>query len=414
MLNRRLAALLLVLVLALAGCGGEEVSATASAASPAAADVADSGAEGEESEDAIAVRALPVVVGAMSATYSTSATLRAEKVATVTSRTRGVIEQLMREEGDWVAKGEVLAILEDDEQRIEFERASTTRQTKTREYERALELHQQGLMSDEAFDTTQREAEETRHDAELLELRLSRTSIRAPFAGRILVRHLDVGGTVTDGTAVYELADIDPLYADVNVPERQLSRLSVGQIVRLAADSAEATTEAVIERVAPRVDAATGTVKITLAVHGSHDLRPGSFVQVRIVTDTHPRALVVPRSALVAEGRRWHLFRVGEGNLVQRIEIRRGFEEGDRVEILDADEADPPFVAGDRVVVVGARALTDGSRVDIASPEEQQAGDLPDAVDSDEKGDGARDTAVHRGRSVAVTGDRHEGVRVTA
>jgi len=389
----RLATLLLVFVLGLAGCGGEEAPVPAPGAAQEQAGPADPGGEtagdeGSDAEDAIAVRALAVVQDAMSATYSTSATLRAEKSATVTARTGGVIEQLLHEEGDWVAAGDVLAILEDDEQTIEFERASTTRQTKAREFERALELHRQGLLSDEEFETTRREAEEARHEADLRELRLSRTKIRATFAGLVLIRHVDVGGTVTDGTPVYELADVAPLYADVNVPERQLSRLSVGQIVRLVADASGTTTDAVIERVAPRVDPATGTVKVTLAVRGSHDLRPGSFVQVEIVTDVHEQALVVPRSALVAEGRRWHLFRVGEGDRVQRIEIRRGFEEDDRVEILDAVEADPPLVAGDRVVVVGARALTDGSRVDIAEPDERQAGDVQDAVDADEDGAG--------------------------
>ena len=97
---------------------------------------------------------------------------------------------------------------------------------------------------------------------------------------------------------------------------------------------------------------------------------------------------------------------------MQRLEIRRGFEEGDRVEILDAVEADPPFVAGDRVVVVGARALTDGSRVDIAEPDERQAGDVQDAVDSDEDGTGG-EAALRRPAEDGPTGDCGDA-RVTA
>ena len=150
----------------------------------------------------------------------------------------------------------------------------------------------------------------------------------------------------------------------------------MGQQVRLRAEAFDLTATARIERVAPRVDTETGTVKVTLAVSGHPALRPGTFVRVDVVIDTHTETLVVQRSALVPEGRRWHLFRVDEtGNHVERLEIRRSFEEGDLVEIAPVD----PQVTlndGDSVVVVGATALSDGVRVD--------SGDSDDSDDSDD------------------------------
>jgi len=328
----------------------------------------------EEAKDAIAVRVKAVSRQPLSSLYTTSATLRADKQATITARTPGVVRRLLVEEGDWVKPGQTLAILEDDEQKIEYDRAITTRDNLVREHDRAHELHEQGLMSEEEYETARRNAEEAKQTAALNELVLSRTKIRAPFGGRISRRHLDVGATVNDGTAVYDLADVNPLYADVNVPERQIARLSVGQGVRLVGDSSGDTSRATIERVAPVVDPETGTVKVTLAVNGATGLRPGSFVRVEIVTDTHDQALVIPRSALVAEGRRWHIFRVGpEGGKVERIEVTRGFEEGDAVEVLEAPDSDPPLEPGDTVVVVGARALTDGAMVQIIEPDEAEA-----------------------------------------
>jgi multidrug efflux pump subunit AcrA (membrane-fusion protein) len=87
---------------------------------------------------------------------------------------------------------------------------------------------------------------------------------------------------------------------------------------------------------------------------------------VDIVIDTHEEALVVPRSALVAEGRRWNLFRLAEeGETVQALEVRLGYEEGDRVEILEVLEGAGPLAPGDRVVVLGASALSDGARVEV-------------------------------------------------
>ena len=69
-------------------------------------------------------------------------------------------------------------------------------------------------------------------------------------------------------------------------------------------------------------DDATGTVKVTVAVEDGSGLRPGAFVRVDIVTDTHPDALVVSRSALVAEGRRWHLYRLTDDDTaVEQVEV---------------------------------------------------------------------------------------------
>ena len=348
-----LAATCLALLALGSGCGGGP--SDAAAAAPAEPD--------EPEAEAIAVEARPAWHSPMSALYSTSATLRADRQATVTARTQGIIRQLLVEEGDRVSAGQALAVLEDDEQRIRFESAATTRDIHARELERAENLLAQGLLSEEEFGSARRQAEETRHAAELAELELSRTVIRAPFGGLILTRQLDTGATVSDGTAVYELADLDPLYADVNVPERHVVRLAVAQSVRLNADAAQRETVARIERIAPLVDAATGTVKVTLTVAGAEGLRPGTFVRVEIVTDTHEHALVVPRTALVAEGRRWHLFRVGDDRHVERLEVERGYEEDDRVEILFT-RGEVPLQAGDSVVHVGAAALTDGALVD--------------------------------------------------
>lgn len=360
----------LALVLAAFGCGGPSGDAGASAGG------ASEEQKAEEPGDTIAVRVAPVAREALSSLYSTSATLRADKQATVTARTRGVVRRLLVEEGTKVAEGQVLAVLEDDEQRIELSRAESTRDTNIREFERATELHSKGLVSEEAYETARREARETEQAAALAALALSRTVVRAPFSGQILKRHIDVGASVSDGTPVYDLADLDPLFADVNVPERQVAKLVRGQTVRLTPDTTGGTIAAHIERIAPAVDPTTGTVKVTLAVASGGSLRPGAFVHVDVVTDTHAETLVVPRSALVAEGRRWHLFRLKPGgDAVEKVEVQPGYEEGDRVEVLGVNGAATGLAPGTPVVIVGASALTDGTRVQVMPDEPAGAGE---------------------------------------
>ena len=347
-----LAAMSLAFGLVLSGCsGGSESHADTKPT------------ETETVEEAIAVRTALMSRETLSELYDTTATLRAEKRATVTSRTQGVVEKLLVEEGDIVRAGQTLAELENDEQRIEFDRARATADTRKREYERSTALHDQGLVADEAFDATRRLYEEAKHTADLAELALQRTVIRAPFGGQILTRHIDLGATLSNGDSVFDLADLRPLYADFGIPERHVQRIRPGQMVRLALESETETIDGRIERIAPSVDPESGTVKVTITVQPQPGLRPGTFVRVGVVTATHENTWVVPRSALVPEGRRWHLFRVGDdGEHVERLEVQRGFEEENWVEVEPTD----PAIAlsdADRIVVTGASALSDGARI---------------------------------------------------
>ncbi len=383
-----------LLVVVTAGCA-ESTGTSSTAATPAANATTTAAAAEEEPtgppEDAIAIKVSSVERGSLSAVYATSATLRADKRATVTARTQGVIHDLLVEEGDWVESGEPMAVLENDEQRIAFEQAMARSENQRREFERAEKLHAQQLLSDEAFETARRESVDSKHMADLAELLLSRTVIRATFAGRVLTRHLDVGATVSNGTPVYDIADLDPLYADVQVPERQVAELAAGQLVRLTTETNGTAMEAdaAIERIAPQVDPSTGTVKVTVAVERGEGLRPGSFVRVGIVTDTHDNALVVPRSALVAEGRRWHLFRVKDDNEyeVELIEVTRGFEEAEYVEILDAAGLEQPLREGDPIVSTGASSLSDASAIQVLDDEPLAETDT-DGDETSEKKDG--------------------------
>ena len=365
---------------ALSGCG-------AGSDSEAAADARQAEARTPE-RDAIAVDVAAVIQDDISALYATSATLRAERRATVIARTPGVIEELLVEEGDTVAAQQPLARLEDDEQRYQHEIAVTARETTAREHERAKSLLDQGLLSPEEYGAKRRAAEEAKHQAALAELTLSRTVIRAPFAGRILVRHLDIGATVSNGTAIYDLADLDPLYVDVRVPERHVTGLAPSQKVRLVADATGQQVDALIERIGHQVDPESGTVKVTLTVTDTADLRPGAFVRVEIVTETHANALIVPRAALVSEGSRWSVFRLTEdGDRVERVDVAPGFEERNRVEVTmkpGPQAADPVggLEPGDPVVIAGAAALTDGASVRLIS----KASDSPKSASEPDAG----------------------------
>jgi membrane fusion protein, multidrug efflux system len=313
----------------------------------------------------VAVRAMPVQVRPMAARYLTSTRLRAKQRAAVTARTRGVIERFLVEEGQQVAAGVVIVELEQVDQRIELEGASSELRDREGAWKRNETLFKRGALTEDALRESRLAYHAAKQRAARAELALARTKIKAPFAGQVLLRHADPGARVDDGTPLLDLADVYPLEADVSVPERHIAALQIGQPAFLRGEGELFAAE--IARISPAVDTTSGTVKVTLrAQHGVRE-RPGAFVQVAIVTSLRSQARVVPRSALVGEGTGWHLFRLhpesepaadaaGRGR-VERLEVQLGYEDGPWVEVRGALEPD------DLVVTQGAAALAHEGRV---------------------------------------------------
>jgi len=115
-------------------------------------------------------------------------------------------------------------------------------------------------------------------------------------------------------------------------------------------------------RISPVVNAATGTVKVTLSVRGQGRLRPGMFASVYLRTDVHEGALALPKAALVLESLGDTVYvavSAGEGWTASRREVRMGFQESDFVEVLAGVEE------GEQVVVVGQEGLSEGAPLSL-------------------------------------------------
>ena len=126
---------------------------------------------------------------------------------------------------------------------------------------------------------------------------------------------------------------------------------------------------AVVERVAPVVDPATSTIRLTLRLEeGNEAARVGGFVKVRITTDTHHEALAIPKLALVEEGGLRSVF-VAEADTVRKTEIATGLYDETHIEVLDGLE--PSCF----VVTLGQGGLRTGSRIEVLNAE--QAGWSP-------------------------------------
>lgn len=352
---------------------------------------------------AVPVEASPVVKRDISAYIETNGILEAENDVDVVSRMSGPIVKLNAEEGMLVQRGRLLARIDDQDVRSNVEIARVALDEARLNYERSKKLHEGLLISPEEYEQAANRFETAKAQYENSQILLGYTQIKAPFSGRIVTRHIDLAQQVSPGTPIFRISDFDPLLCPIQVPERELPRLALGQSAYLTVEawSGERFPARVL-RISPVVDAATGTVKVTLDVETDQRLRPGMFTRVFLETEKRAASLVIPKTALSLESLGDTVY-VAEGGVAQRRDVTLGFREGDFVEVIDG------LAEGESVVVVGQDGLSDGTPIQVlgktsaSSPTEQghpQPGDAGQAA----HGSGALEGAAPEGASRSPEG----------
>ena len=318
-----------------------------------------------ESDDTDSTIVIPVEVqdvsrGDISAYYSNTATLEAVGEAEVVSKVRGIVQEIYVEEGDEVQAGQVIAKIEDDQYRIEAERAKATLDRLNNDFNRNKELFQKELISVEVYDNARFVLESQKADYELAQLNYEYTNIKSPITGVISERFVKVGNMIGTDQQMYKVVDFDPIQAVLYVPEHERYKIKKGQGAELIADAIPGRTfTGYVERISPIIDSATGTFKVTVYMDSKQDeLRPGMFGRVKIVYDTRLNTKMIPKPAIIAEDETQSVF-VIKDSLAFRKQIRTGYVNGFNIEVISGLED------GEVVVTTGQGSLSDSTRVNI-------------------------------------------------
>lgn len=318
-------------------------------------------------DDKDSTSAIPVEVayagnGEISAYYSSTATLEADEEARVVAKVRGVVKELRVEEGDFVNAGEILAQLEDEQLEIEAQRAKATMDRLYNEFRRNAELYEKNLISAEQYENAKFEYEAQKSAYELANLKIEYSQIRAPISGVVSERLIKVGNMINTDEEVFKITDFDPLLAVLHVPEHEMNKLQKGQTALMHFDAIPGESfRGQVLRVSPTINPETGTFKVTISISDeSRQLKPGMFGRVRIVYDTRPNALLIPKNAVITEDGLSSVF-VITNNMAYRKPVNTGYVNGNNVEILNG------LNKADTVVTIGQSSLQDSALVEIVS-----------------------------------------------
>jgi RND family efflux transporter MFP subunit len=366
----------ILLGLALSACGGKKAKPGDTAAA------ADSAAWVGK-ENVVVARQQTIEIGP-----GVSGTLEAERKAVVRAEIGATILAVNAEPGQQVARGAVLARLDDTSIRDAFESsrsavtsAELNQQIAGKELERANALVQAGAIAERDVETAR--LAQTSANSQLAEAKarlataekqLARTILRAPFSGVVSERPVSVGDVVQSGNTLFTIIDPASLKFEGTVPAEALGGLKVGTPVSFTIGGV-GTLHGRVTRINPAVDPATRQVRITVGVpNEGGKLIAGLYAEGRVATSIRT-GVVVPNSAVDRRGVRPFVVRIKAGR-VERVEVALGLVD----EAEEQMEVQSGLAAGDTLLVGGARGLAPGTVVRIGSPAEitgGQAATLP-------------------------------------
>lgn len=225
--------------------------------------------------------------------------LRAVRAVTLASETAGRVTAIRFEAGDHVQQGAPIVTLFDAPERADLAAAQAKAAFARIQLQRSKELAPSGAEPRELLQQRQADYDQAIAAVRQIEARLIQKAVRAPFAGQIGIRQVNLGQYLNPGDAIATLTALDSLYVDFTLPQGDLAQLHVGATVAVISDAwPNRRFDARITAIEPVVggDTRNLSVQATLA-NADHALRPGMYVTAHVVLPSR-NALVVPATAI--------------------------------------------------------------------------------------------------------------------
>lgn len=286
-------------------------------------------------------------------------TARANEQVTLAAPVTERIERLAFDDGDFVRRGQVLAVLAQGPERAALSGANSAEREATANLKRVEALSRRGFAANALLDQSTAAAQRARAEAEAARAQIGDRVLRAPFSGYVSLRTISAGAIVNSGTPIAVVSDLSRIKLDFTVPETLLNELRVGQpISAISAAYAGEQFSGRIATIDPVIDPATRALSVrALLPNSGNRLKPGMLMTVRIEAAKR-EAVAVPELAVVGEGDDRFVFVIADGK-AKRVPVKTGLRDGGLIEVTGVP-------ANARVIGEGVVKVTDGARVRTA------------------------------------------------
>jgi len=311
---------------------------------------------------AVQVVAIPAVEKPVTEVVPLVGSIAANESVEVKCEADGVVAEIRFEEGQRVAKGALLVALDETKFQATLAEAEANQKLAEANFKRARQLAEGKLISQAEFE--QASATFTMNEAtvELRRRNLRDARILAPFAGTVGARLVSPGQVISRQSTLTSLVDLETVKVEMNIPERNLGQVAVGQKIRFRVDAyPKESFEGDVYFVSPQLDRATRTALVKARVPNPDGrLRAGMFAKLDLAIRLRDDALVVPEPALLSNGDAFSVFVVTpQTNAVLR-PVKVGLRLAGKAEVLSG------LTNGEVVVVEGHQKLFPNAPVKLA------------------------------------------------
>jgi membrane fusion protein, multidrug efflux system len=294
--------------------------------------------------------------------------LRAVKGADLSLEVAGVVGAISFNSGDDVEEGTQLLKLRDDDDVAKLQSLQAMSELNQINYDRDQKQFKIQAVSQATLDTDAANLKNAKAQVAQQQAILDKKSLRAPFAGHLGIRAVDLGQYLSAGTVIVTLQELDPIFVDFFVPQQSVDQVRLGQIVTVKVDAYKDQTFAgEISAINPKVDASSRNVQIRATMKNpDHKLIPGMYATIDIATGQPQNFVTLPQTAITYNPYGDTVYLVdskgndagGKPQLVARQTfVTTGPTRGDQVAILKG------VSEGDMIVTAGQLKLHNGTNV---------------------------------------------------
>ncbi|WP_036296180.1 efflux RND transporter periplasmic adaptor subunit [Methylosinus sp. PW1] len=310
-------------------------------------------------------------------------TFRAVNGADLSLEASGIVEKIHFQSGQQVEAGQLLLELRKDTDLAKLasqKAAADLAGINLRRDQAQLKIH---AASQATVDTDQANLKSAEAEVAQQEAVIAQKTLRAPFAGRLGIRAVDLGQYIGAGSVIVTLQALDPIYLDFTLPQQALNGIEVGQSIDAGVDAfPNKKFTGKIVAINSKVDQASRNVQVRASLANSNlELKPGMFAQIDIVTGKPERLITLPQTAIVYAPFGNSVFLVqkpddkGPGLSAHQAFVRLGATRGDEVAVLEG------VTEGATVVTAGQLKLRNGSPLNISDTQQPPVDPNPKPVD---------------------------------
>lgn len=303
---------------------------------------------------------------------TTVGSLEAKEGTVITAETLGKVTAIHFESGDLVQAGDAIITQDSAAEQAQLRSAQATLQNSKTNLARGQKLIKDHSIAQSELDTLQEQHKLAQAAVDNIQTQIDKKTLRAPFAGQLGVRQVQLGAVVDRADPIVTLQNTSTLYVNFLIPQAGITAIALGQDVRILSTNGQPTdTVAKITAISPEVSNLTRNVQIQATLpNSSNQWRPGMFVDLQVVVALAQPVLIIPITAVVYApyGNSVYLVESGQtgkdgkstgDKLLKQVFIQTGEQRGDYVVVNSG------LKAGDQVASSGVFKLHNGQSVNI-------------------------------------------------